>query len=37
MDYIVPSKVVAAMVDAGAAKANAALGDLLMRGFLAGA
>lgn len=37
MDYVVPSKVVAAMVDAGAAKANATLGDLLIRGFLAGA
>ncbi len=37
MDYVVPSKVVANMLDAGATKANAGLGDLLVRGFLAGA
>lgn len=37
MDYVVPSKVVANMLEAGAAKANAQIGDLLIRGFLAGA
>lgn len=37
MDYVVPAKVVATMLEAGVAKANAKLGDLLIRGFLAGA
>lgn len=37
MDYVSPTKVVAAMLDAGAAKANADAGDLLVRGFLSGA
>lgn len=37
MDYVAPAKVVAAMLDAGTAKANAKVGDMLIRGFLAGA
>jgi len=37
MDYVSPTKVVAAMLDAGANKANAETGDLLVRGFLSGA
>jgi formate transporter len=37
MDYVSPTKVVAAMLDAGATKANAEAGDLLVRGFLSGA
>lgn len=37
MDYVAPVKVVAAMLDAGTAKANAKVGDLVIRGFLAGA
>jgi len=37
MDYVAPSKVVSAMLDAGAAKARLPLRDLVIRGFLSGA
>lgn len=37
MDYVVPSKVVSTMLDAGASKAKAKLKDLVIRGFLSGA
>jgi formate transporter len=37
MDYLSPAKVVRVMIDAGAAKAAARRGDLLIRGFLSGA
>lgn len=37
MDNVVPTKIVAALLEAGVAKANAHAGDLMIRGFLAGA
>ncbi len=37
MDYVLPSKVVATMLDVGAQKARASFRDLVIRGFLSGA